>query len=173
MFVFLDPRPTALGLHLLGPLSPKYCNSKFMNKAYYLYKIILFKSKTLYLFKLLKKLFRRPSYVVQNKWKGFFFINIKRNRKKTLCWNTFNKFTISQLFLGNLFIMVYKKTLPMIFQRKTVRCVRVFFSKCSCKWDGDFWKWQGFRTSALSFQLRTWISCFTFWGAVYIIIYIS
>ena len=112
MFVFLDPRPTALGLHLLGPLSPKYCNSKFMNKAYYLYKIILFKSKTLYLFKLLKKLFRRPSYVVQNKWKGFFFINIKRNRKKTLCWNTFNKFTISQLFLGNLFIHINLKLAP-------------------------------------------------------------
>ena len=47
VFVFLDPRP-------LGPRSPKYCMKKFMNKAYYLFKI-----KTLYLFNIFKNIFRK------------------------------------------------------------------------------------------------------------------
>ena len=41
VFVFFDPRP------------PKQRNNKFMNKAYYLFKI-----KSAYLFKIFKKLFR-------------------------------------------------------------------------------------------------------------------
>ena len=37
------PRLSAviLGPHLVGPWPPKYCKNKFMNKAYYLFKIIL------------------------------------------------------------------------------------------------------------------------------------
>ena len=35
------PRPSTLGPHLVGPRRPKYCKNKFMNKAYYLFKIIL------------------------------------------------------------------------------------------------------------------------------------
>ena len=38
------PRPSTLDLlsvgHVVGPWPPKYCNSKFMNKAFYLFKII-------------------------------------------------------------------------------------------------------------------------------------
>ena len=53
IFIFLKgfrvPRPSAL-----GPQPPKYCKNKFMNKAYYLCKI-----KTLYLFKIFTKLFRK------------------------------------------------------------------------------------------------------------------
>ena len=40
----------------LGPQSPKYWKNKFMNKACYLFKI--------------KSYLERPSYGVQNKWKG-------------------------------------------------------------------------------------------------------
>ena len=33
--------PSALGPHLVGLRPPKYCKKKFMNKAYYLFEIIL------------------------------------------------------------------------------------------------------------------------------------
>ena len=52
------PRPSAL----VDPWPPKYCKNKFMNKANYLFKI-----KTLNSF----KIFKGPSYGVQNKCKGF------------------------------------------------------------------------------------------------------
>ena len=53
-----------------------------MNKAYY-----LFKFKTLYLFKIFKKLFVKAKlYGVQNKWKGFssqyFFSSITKETEK-------------------------------------------------------------------------------------------
>ena len=35
------PQPSTLGPHLVVPRPPKYCKNKFMNKAYYLFKIIL------------------------------------------------------------------------------------------------------------------------------------
>ena len=35
------PQPSTLGPHLVVPRPLKYCKNKFMNKAYYLFKIIL------------------------------------------------------------------------------------------------------------------------------------
>ena len=37
----LEPLSSALGPHLVGPRPPKYCKNKIMNKAYYLFKIVL------------------------------------------------------------------------------------------------------------------------------------
>ena len=49
---------STLGPHLVGPRFPKYCKNKFMTKAYNLFTIF-------------KTYLERPSYGVQNKWKGF------------------------------------------------------------------------------------------------------
>ena len=35
------PRPSTLSPDLVGPQAPKYCKNKSMNKAYYLFEIIL------------------------------------------------------------------------------------------------------------------------------------
>ena len=76
----LDPQPLSLVLKrgLFGPRPPKYCKNKFMNKAYYLFKIILIQinllthdiQKDAYS-RYSKSYLKRPSYGVQNKCKSF------------------------------------------------------------------------------------------------------
>ena len=57
VLVFLDHRPlfSALDLRPLGPRPPKYWKNKFMDKAYYLFKIILMQYQNIILIQDIQK----------------------------------------------------------------------------------------------------------------------
>ena len=117
VFVLLDHRtsalilvPPPLGPNLVGPRSPKYCKNKFMNKTYYLFKIILIRDYsrlTIILIQDIQKaIWKGQAMVSKINGKVFhhssFFSSITKKRKKNFMvkWNTFIKLTTLQLFLN-------------------------------------------------------------------------
>ena len=90
-FVFLDPRALAL---ILGPKNISRKNWWIKHITYS--RLYLFKTKTLYLLKIFKKLFRKAKLLCPKQIERLFITVVLFIRKKTLWWNTCNKFTISQ-----------------------------------------------------------------------------